>query len=222
MSLSLSKLTLKYAWNCAKIDNFSGMIDKWSLGHVFLLFAVGCTQLIVLRKLFDAKPTSHKLTARAWQFGQYKNEINDFWKEKKTATANQRLSVGCIFGREPSICSAIVEIEPLLLVTNTFCISCQPTTKAAFTSNFKLNLLNKQVSEIKFSKKVVLWSILKAKLLYFKIMCTCSFSWKSKLQCVITTAQLFKKQVRSSVFLTFLYFPGLFAGSKYLLIGPLQ
>ena len=155
MSLSLSKLTLEYAWNCAKIDNFSGMIDKWSLGHVFLLFAVGCTQLIVLRKLFDAKPTSHKLTARAWQFGQYKNEINDFWKEKKTATANQRLSVGCIFGREPSICSAIVEIEPLLLVTNTFCISCQPTTKAAFTSNFKLNLLNKQVSEIKFSKKAV-------------------------------------------------------------------
>ena len=43
----------------------TGMIDRWSLGHMFVLFVVGITQLVVLRKLFDAKPTSHKLTARA-------------------------------------------------------------------------------------------------------------------------------------------------------------
>lgn len=43
----------------------AAMIDKWSLGHMFLLVAVGVTQLLVLKKLFDAKPTSHKLSARA-------------------------------------------------------------------------------------------------------------------------------------------------------------
>ena len=46
---------------------FAGMIDRWSLGHIFLLVAVGVVQLVVLRRLFESKPTStsHKFAARA-------------------------------------------------------------------------------------------------------------------------------------------------------------
>jgi len=49
----------------ARLEAVQGMIDRWSLGHIFLLVAVGITQLVILRRLFESKPTSHKLTARA-------------------------------------------------------------------------------------------------------------------------------------------------------------
>ena len=42
-----------------------GMIDRWSFGHLFTVVAVGCVQVIMLRRLFNVKPTSHKLSARA-------------------------------------------------------------------------------------------------------------------------------------------------------------
>ncbi len=44
---------------------FSEMIDRWSFAHIFLLVAVGVVQTIVLRRLFESKPTSTKLNARA-------------------------------------------------------------------------------------------------------------------------------------------------------------
>ena len=43
-----------------------GMIDRWSFGHLFTVVAVGVVQVIMLRRLFNVKPTSHKLSARAW------------------------------------------------------------------------------------------------------------------------------------------------------------
>ena len=42
-----------------------GMIDRWSFGHLFTVVAVGCIQVIMLRRLFNVKPSSHKLSARA-------------------------------------------------------------------------------------------------------------------------------------------------------------
>jgi len=49
----------------ARLEAVQAMIDRWSLGHLFLLVAVGVVQLVVLRRLFESKPTSHKLSARA-------------------------------------------------------------------------------------------------------------------------------------------------------------
>jgi len=51
----------------ARLEAVQGMIDRWSLGHIFLLVAVGVVQLVVLRRLFESKPTStsHKFAARA-------------------------------------------------------------------------------------------------------------------------------------------------------------
>jgi len=49
----------------SRLEAVQGMIDRWSFGHLFTVVAVGCIQVIMLRRLFNVKPSSHKLSARA-------------------------------------------------------------------------------------------------------------------------------------------------------------